>query len=387
MNEFESIVLGAGPAGNYAALKLSEKGVKTALIEEHLTIGEPVHCGECLSEFAVNNLKLDLPEKVVSKNVKGIKIVFPNGKECFARENGYVLEKNLFEQWLAKKAEQKGTEIILGTRAIDLKKKLNGIELKTNKYSYSSNLLIDASGVNQFVNKKLNLNNTGSETVIGIQYLMEEIPNDGWLEFYLWPKLAPNGYLWIIPKKNGYANVGLTTTDKNNAKKLLDKFVELKKLGNKIKRVFGGLIPHSGPLEKTFDERIMLVGDAAGFTSPMFEGGTQLAMKSAEFAAITARNAIHKNNYSKEFFSNYENLWRKEFPPYEKLLKGKKEFYSLTEKELNDLSQDLPINLSSLTKKDKIIYGLNLLLKHPYLIPKIKLFDSFKYSLSKYYGW
>ena len=88
MNEFNAIVLGAGPAGSYAALKLSEKGINTALIEEHLNIGEPVHCGECLSEFAVNNLKLDLPGKVISKNVKGIKIIFPNGKECITHENG-----------------------------------------------------------------------------------------------------------------------------------------------------------------------------------------------------------------------------------------------------------------------------------------------------------
>jgi digeranylgeranylglycerophospholipid reductase len=387
LNEFNAIVLGAGPAGSFSALKLAEKKVNTVLIEEHSEIGKPVHCGECLSDFALHNLKIELPEKVISKKVKGIKIVFPNGKEFFTHEKGVVLEKDLFEEWIAKKAEKKGAEIILGTRAIELNKNPKGIELKTNKYSYSSDFLIDASGVSQFANKKLNLNNSGSETVIGIQYLMEEIENDGWLEFYLWPELAPKGYLWIIPKKDGKANIGLTTTNKNQAKKLLDKFIERKKLGNKIVKSFGGLIPHSGPLKKTFDEKVMLVGDAAGFTSPMFEGGTQLAMKSAEFASLIGFEAMHSNNYSKEFFSNYEKLWKQEFPPYEKLLKAKKEFYSLNSTQLNQFSEDLPLNLSALNKKKKVIYGLKLLLKHPHLLPKIKMFDSFKYSLSKFYGW
>ncbi|MBN2126992.1 MAG: NAD(P)/FAD-dependent oxidoreductase [Candidatus Diapherotrites archaeon] len=386
MNDYQSIILGAGPAGCFTALKLSEKGIKTALIEEHSEIGSPVHCGECLSEFAVKNLKIELPEKVISKNVKGIKVIFPNGKEFFTHENGYVLEKDLFEKWIAEKAEKKGTEIFLNTRVNGIEKKEKGIELKTNKHSYTADFLIDGSGVSQVSSRLLGLNKP-SETVIGMQYLMEEIPNEGWLEFYLWPDLAPEGYLWIIPKKDGKANVGLTTTNKNQAKKLLDKFIEEKKLGNKIVKSFGGLIPHSGPLEKTFDERILLIGDAAGFTSPMFEGGSQLAMKSAEFASVIGFEAVHNNNYSKEFFSAYQRMWKKEFPPYEKLLKAKKEFYSLSSNELNKFSEDLPYNLSSLTKKEKAIYGLKLALKHPHLMPKIKMYDSFKYSLSKFYGW
>ncbi|OYV48909.1 MAG: hypothetical protein B7X10_02480 [Burkholderiales bacterium 21-58-4] len=51
------------------------------------------------------------------------------------------------------------------------------------------------------------------------------------------------------------------------------------------------MIPSSGPLPRIFGDGLLLAGDAAGFTSPMFEGGTQLALKSGEFAASTLARA------------------------------------------------------------------------------------------------
>ena len=107
----------------------------------------------------------------------------------------------------------------------------------------------------------------------------------------------------MIPKCDGRANVGLVTEDKSRTKKGLDEFIEdthfkgleqvprpWKAKGNPA---FGGTIPISGPHENTHTDGLMLVGDAAGFTSPLFEGGSHLALKSAVFAAETAAKAIN----------------------------------------------------------------------------------------------
>jgi flavin-dependent dehydrogenase len=55
---------------------------------------------------------------------------------------------------------------------------------------------------------------TEVEVIAGFQYEMLDVPNDGYLDFYLWPKYSPHGYVWMIPKEGGRANVGLVTTDK-----------------------------------------------------------------------------------------------------------------------------------------------------------------------------
>ena len=64
------LVVGAGPGGGSAALHAARAGLKVMLIEDHAEIGTPVHCGECISDVAVANLNLSLPDSVISKRVK-----------------------------------------------------------------------------------------------------------------------------------------------------------------------------------------------------------------------------------------------------------------------------------------------------------------------------
>ena len=66
------LVVGAGPGGGNAALQSARHGLSTLLIEDHSEIGTPVHCGECISEIACQNLDLKLPEDVISKRVHAV---------------------------------------------------------------------------------------------------------------------------------------------------------------------------------------------------------------------------------------------------------------------------------------------------------------------------
>ena len=96
--ECDVLVVGAGPGGGSAALHAARSGLSVILIEDHKEIGTPVHCGECLSDVAIANLELQLPDSVISKRVEGIRVIFPDGTEKRLSESGYVLEKHLFEQ-------------------------------------------------------------------------------------------------------------------------------------------------------------------------------------------------------------------------------------------------------------------------------------------------
>ena len=81
IKEHDVLVIGAGPGGGAAALHAARAGLSVILIEDHTEIGTPVHCGECLSDIAVANLELDLPDSVVSLRVEGIRVIFPDGTE------------------------------------------------------------------------------------------------------------------------------------------------------------------------------------------------------------------------------------------------------------------------------------------------------------------
>lgn len=406
--EWDVIVIGAGPGGGSAALHCARSGLRTLILEEHSEIGTPVHCGECLSEVAVQNLELDLPEEVISLHVKGIRVLFPNEVEKTLTEPGYVLEKHLFEQWLIDEAVKEGAVFHHSHKVKNMEKRFKlenqfsnwEISGEGELFPLTTKLIIDASGV-AGVSSKILGNTNPIEVIAGFQYEMMEVQNDGYLDFYIWPKYAPHGYVWMIPKNKGRANVGLVTTEKRGAIKFLDSFIDdtylqknrkidpsWRKPGSKVKP-FGGTIPISGPRNNTIDDGLIMIGDAAGFTSPLFEGGSHLAMKSGKFAAEVAKKAIKDKDLSKLRLIEYERLWKSEFPPYHKILKGKNALYDLTDEELSIMASCMPDEMNGMSVFTKIGVGLKILIKKPSLMKKkvISVLLSFGYSRAKFYGW
>ncbi len=407
--DWDVVVIGAGPGGGTAALHCARLGLRTLILEEHKEIGVPVHCGECLSELAVQNLELELPEEVISLHVKGIRVLFPNKVEKKLTEPGYVLEKHLFEQWLIDEAVKEGAHFKSSHKVKGLNKKFQlenqfsnwEIIGKGDSFPINTKIIIDASGVAGITSRILK-NSNKIDVISGYQYEMIEVENDQYLDFYIWPKYAPEGYVWMIPKKEGRANVGLVTTKKSDKIKSLDSFIEdtylnkkdkvdptWKKSGLKIKP-FGGTIPISGPRNNTIDDGLIMIGDAAGFTSPLFEGGSHLAMKSGKFASLVAKEALTKNEFSKANLEKYEALWKKEFPPYHKILKGKKALYNLSDEELSIMASCMPDEMNGMSIFTKIGVALKILIKKPSLLIRKKVISvllSFGYSRAKFYGW
>ncbi len=381
------------------------------LIEDHSAIGTPVHCGECISDLACDNLNLDLPEHVISKRVHGIRVIFPDGTEKCLTEEGYVLEKHLFERWIADKAVEAGASMHLSHKLSSMDRveedgrfvgwKCDG---KGEQFPIQAKVVIDASGVAAVCSKVVNIDedtplNTMGKVVAGMQYELLEVPTDGYLDFYIWPKYAEKGYLWMIPKCDGRANVGLVTEDRPRTKKALDEFIgithfkELEQVPPSWKEkgnpAFGGTIPISGPFENTHYDGLMLIGDAAGFTSPLFEGGSHLALKSAVYAAETAAAAIADDDVSAERLAIYAKLWKDEFPPYDKILRGKNALFDLTDDEMSVMARCLPDEMSDMGVSGKAMVGLRLLSRRPglYLKKVVPAMLAFGYSRAKHYGW
>ena len=407
VTECDVLVIGAGPGGGSAALHSARNGLNVMLIEDHAEIGTPVHCGECISQVAVDNLQLELPNHVISRHVNGIRVLFPDGTPKKLSEPGYVLEKHLFEQWLADEAVSAGAQLHLSHKLTALDRieengQFKGWLCQGNgaQFPIRAKIVIDASGVGGICSKLLDLN-PRPKVIAGMQFEVANVPNDGYLDFYIWPSYATKGYLWMIPKSDGRANIGLVTEDKKGAVKSLDRFIEdtqfkglekqnppWREEGTKL-RGFGGTIPISGPHSVTHTDGIMLVGDAAGFTSPLFEGGSHLALKSASFAAMVAADAVATGDISAAKLADYPAMWKAEFPPYEKILKGKTALYSLSDKDMSVMGKCFPEEMSAMGVTGKAMVGIRLLFKRPSIYFKkiIPAMLAFGYSRAKHYGW
>ena len=112
------------------------------------------------------------------------------------------------------------------TKKFQLENQFSNWEItgKGDLFPITTKIIIDASGV-AGISSRILKNSNKIEVISGYQYEMTEVENDKYLDFYIWPKYAPEGYVWMIPKKNKRANVGLVTTKKSEKIKSLDMFL------------------------------------------------------------------------------------------------------------------------------------------------------------------
>ena len=94
------------------------------------------------------------------------------------------------------------------------------------------------------------------------------------------------------------------------------------------------------PLEKTYAERILVIGDAAGLVKPVTGGGIYYSQISAELAAETIEKAIIENDFSEKSFSEYQKNWKNLIGA--EILKGNKLrdiLFGFEDKKLNHLTK------------------------------------------------
>jgi len=327
---YDVLVIGAGPGGSIAAKTAAEKGLDVLLIEKRQEIGDPVRCAEGVNkEYLKKHVEID--NSWICADLKGSRIFSPNGtkiemaQEISGGEVGYVLERKIFDRALAEHAAKAGAEVRVKTRATGLIIEddfVKGARLMHlgKEYEVRAKIVIGADGVESKVGRWAGIDTALKPVDIETcaQYLISGVDIDQeYCEFYIGSELAPGGYIWIFPKGEGKANVGVGLLGSKTGKfkprpvDYLNRFVE-KNFPNAsiVEMVFGG-VPVSGSIEKTSTNGLMLVGDAARQSDPITGGGILNAMDAGKLAGEAAYEAISAEDVSLEKLEEvYEKRWR-----------------------------------------------------------------------------
>lgn len=327
---YDVLVIGAGPAGSIAAKTAAEKGLTVLLIEKRQEIGDPVRCAEGVSkEYLKKHVEID--KKWICADLKGARIYAPDGTkiemadEIAGGEVGYVLERKIFDRTLAEKASKAGAEVWVKTRAIGLIIEddfVKGARLMQlgKEYNVHARIVIGADGIESKVGRWAGIDTSLKPIDIEtcVQYLVAGVDiNQEYCEFYIGNELAPGGYIWIFPKGEGKANVGIGILGSKMGKfkprpiDYLNSFLEKKFPHAKVvEMVFGG-VPVSGSIEKTSTNGLILIGDAARQSDPVTGGGILNAMDVGKIAGEAAFAAISAGDVSNEKLEEvYEKRWR-----------------------------------------------------------------------------
>lgn len=320
-NDYDVIVIGAGPAGSAAAAAASARGLMVLVMEEHAEIGQPLACAEGLSRSTIKGY-LEMRPEWISQRLSGSIIRGPDSRE-FAMEYpevGWILDRKVFDPALAKIAESKGATIKKSTKAIGIEN--NEVIVKENgrKMSYYFRYLIGADGIVSNVGRWMGLDTRMklSEIEICAEYRLKNINvKSGYAYLIFGSKYAPGGYAWIFPKSMNSANVGLGISPlrtKEKPKILLERWVEREFPDAKIEERIFSAVPAKAL--KTFSgKNFCLVGDAARFTDPLSGGGIANGIKSGAIAGRNAADIIRgrKNNLQAEMRAAVldEVVWHK----------------------------------------------------------------------------
>ncbi len=323
------LVIGAGPAGSMTAKWAARAGASVLLIEKRQEIGSPVRCGEGISKDWLKEVGIT-PGRWINVEVEGARIYSPSEKvfeineKSAGNEVGYVIERDGFDKQLAIDAANEGVEVRLKTAALGVLKdgkKIVGAKVKQfgETFDVHAKVTIAADGfesqVGRWAGVPTNLATRDMDTCL--QYRMTNVDCDvRYCDFYL-GKVAPGGYVWVFPKGDGLANVGIgvqvsQVTNPADARTYLDRWIAAHPgyaKGKKIDMVGGG-VSISPPLKQTVTDGFMLVGDAARMIDPLTGGGIANGCIAGKICGTVAAEAVRDRDASREFLQKYEKGWR-----------------------------------------------------------------------------
>jgi len=386
MKVYDSIVVGAGPAGLLAARKLAENNVEVLLLEKDFELGKKP-CAEAISERGLIDAEIPIESSFIVNEIFGAK-VYPPNEERFVEISrsgehswkGYIIDKPKFLKKLLDIAVSKGVEVKLGSKVIDVKRenKFMKVFVKKNEKieSLTAKIVLGCDGYASLITKKF-FNSTKIEYISCFQYTLSKcnIEDEHTLMFYLGSLIAPLGYLWIFPKGNGVANVGVGVR-KGSPKFYLDNFIQKHSSIFKDSKIlsFGGApVIISGQLPKITDDNLMICGEAAGQVIPFTGAGIHTSIVAGKIAGAVAAEAIKNNELTEKALITYKKRFDEIFGKnIEKSLKAMRIFEKLSDEDLNKLAEILSgediIDLANGLNIEKVAKKL---FSHPILAVKI----------------
>jgi len=359
MIKTDILVIGSGPAGSSAAKHAALGGAKVIVIDKKSEIGAPKRCAEGVSKAGLADLGIEPNPRWVTKELDGVRLVSPNGTNVWLTsdeielpEAGYILERKIFDKYMAMDAARAGAEIRVKTLAHGMRKEGDAYvvtcEHMGELFEIKANIIIGADGpesrVARWAGLKTATKATNMESGIQFEMVGVEMEKQDVIEFYF-GSVAPGGYAWIFPKGDDIANVGLAVitndTDKTPYEHLKDFVANCPATKNAQAVEFNiGGDPVGGMPKKIYGDNILVCGDAAGQVNPLTGGGIISGMKGGMHAGQTAANAISEGDFSKENLKSYDKNVRDDIG-YEinKYLKVKDYALSLSDEELDSVAE------------------------------------------------
>jgi len=308
------VIVGGGPAGLYAGRQLARAGHDVLLLEEHAHIGQPVHCTGVVAREAFDEFGLD--SRSVLNNLNTVRFHAPSGETIeFSTQTveAVVIDRAVFDGELASQAAQAGVRISHDGRVTAVHVDRDGVTIDTGSRTVRARACVLACGASYAVQRKLGL---GIPRML-LRSAQAELPAErpGDVEVHLGARLAPGGFAWAVPVVRGdrsFVRVGVMCNG--------DASRHFARLLEHVAPRWGVHVPPDcqprqkvlplEPLDRTYGDRLLIVGDAAGIVKSTTGGGIYYSLLTASLAARTLATALDRDELMDGALAEYESAWQ-----------------------------------------------------------------------------
>jgi geranylgeranyl reductase family protein len=317
-SDCDVIVIGGGPAGLIAARELAANGLRATVLEEHEIIGAPVHCTGVLGLDAFDELAL--PRRAIVATAHSARFIGPNGSSVTVdaeRVRAAVVDRSTFDSDLARTAIAAGAEIHTGVRVVSVHRSPDAVTVHTSSGDVRGRAAVLACGASYRFNRALGLG--VPRVLVHSAQLEVPFPALQHVHVHFGRRVAPGGFAWVVPFERAgstFARVGLFC-DRDAGARFRD-FAET------IRGEHGLIDPWPAPrlralplapVPRTWTDRILAVGDAAGLVKPTTGGGIYYGLLTGHLAADVLAGALRDDRLSGRSLKEYERRWRARLGP------------------------------------------------------------------------
>ncbi len=311
MKKHDVIIIGGGPGGSTMAAYLSRAGVDCAVIERE--VFPRFHIGESLLPASMPILKetgfyetLDSGKYIRKYGARFVDYRHPD-EIYFGFGEGlnrdipmaFEVERAQFDQDLLEHARKCGATVYQPERVRDVKFFDSGVEVTTQKGSYSARYVVDATGRDALLGRNLqerrphaDLNNVAVFSHYAGVKRREGI-HEGDITIGLLPDAA---WSWVIPFRGERTSVGVVCRSEvfKGGADLADYLDRSLSAGSHLRELMAGaerlqevsvISNYSHHCDTYVGDRWIMVGDAAAFLDPIFSSGVHVSMMSAKLAS------------------------------------------------------------------------------------------------------
>jgi len=337
---YDIIVVGSGPAGASAAMAAAAGGRRVLLLERKPVPGVPVRCGEGIGHQGLT-LSLEPRPEWIKSTVTRARMISPSGinVEIGNVDKSYIMDRERMDAGLVKTAVEAGAEFRASSPVVWAE------ETPSNQYKvicansdrpteFQAQCLILADGVESRLARCFGwdtaLRLEDIETAAFARVEAAGIENDC-CTFYTGSAVAPGGYLWVFPRGEGAANVGLgvigSRCRSGLPKELLLDFINRAYPGARVTGLHCGGVPVARWVKPLVRGGVMLVGDAARQVNAINGAGIAYSLYAGRLAGSVAAGAFGGGGgLNRKALSGYQRKWAKEFGKQQERSFALKEF-------------------------------------------------------------